>query len=133
MPWNSCHEKKTKLFRKNFKSIIYSRYFSENFRAIIYSRTFIYGHQLFRYWFFEPSTAYWYRRYLFPMPIFYIEVHQIVPIHRMSVRANIEVDRFERLSRVDVLTTFSDNHRNSKLIQRFKYIFQNVSELITLN
>ena len=33
-------------------------------------------------------------------------------------------------TRVDVLTTFSDDHGNSGLIQRCKKIFQNDSELI---
>ena len=35
------------------------------------------------------------------------------------------------VTRVDVLTALSDKHRNSRLIQRFKQIFQNVSDLIT--
>ena len=35
-----------------------------------------------------------------------------------------------RYARIVVLTTFSDNHRNYRLIQRCKQIFQNVSELI---
>ena len=53
-----------------------------------------------------------------------------VTLEKQTDLKNVTARLRDIFTRVDLLTTFSDNHKNSTMIQRFKWIFQNASELI---
>ena len=56
----------------------------------------------------------------------------IIQNYSHEIRSNLASGywRIALYSRADVLASFSVDHSNCRLIQRCKYIFQNVSELI---